>query len=62
MHCTYQCKACDAEIECEVHINEECDLPETCPECNAVIPEAAYDEMQEQAMDIARDMSDRFDD
>ena len=33
MHCTYQCKACEAEIECEVTINEECDLPETCPEC-----------------------------
>lgn len=58
----YICKTCDYEIECSVTINEECDLPTTCPECNATIPDIAYSEMQEQAIERAIDSADRYND
>lgn len=53
IHCHYTCKKCEEEIECEVIINEEDDLPEICPACGAPIPEEAHGEMDVQAMEKA---------
>lgn len=58
IHCSYTCKKCDEEIECEVVINEECNLPEACPVCGAPIPDTAYGEMQEQACERASDSAE----
>ncbi len=58
MKCHYTCKHCDYEIECEVIINEECDLPGFCPECAALIPDKAHDEMHTQACEQAQERPD----
>ena len=58
----YTCKKCGAEIECEVVINEECDLPETCPECGEPVPDSAYADMEEQAIARAADWRERSED
>lgn len=61
IHVQYTCKKCNEEIEVEVVINEEADLPEICPACGAVIPDKAYEEVQESALDKARDSADMRD-
>ncbi len=58
IHCNYTCKKCGEEIECEVVINEECDLPEACPACGAPIPDEAHGEMEEQACEQASERPD----
>ncbi len=59
IHCHYTCKKCGEEIEVEVVINEEDDLPEECPACGAPIPDEAHGEMDTQACEKA---SERWDD
>ena len=58
MKCYYTCKKCGEEIECDVIINEECDLGEACHHCNAPIPPEAHAEMDEQAMEQASERPD----
>jgi predicted nucleic acid-binding Zn ribbon protein len=58
MTCYYTCKHCGAEIECSVIINEEDDLPENCPECNAPVPDKAHEDVNTQAMERASERPD----
>jgi DNA-directed RNA polymerase subunit RPC12/RpoP len=51
----YTCLKCQEEIEVEVVINEEDDLPECCPECGTAIPDKAHEDMQQQAVEKAYD-------
>ena len=53
IHCSYTCKKCEEEIECEVVINEEDDLREACPACGEPIPDEAHAEMDVQACEKA---------
>ncbi len=56
--CYYECKACGHEIECSVAINEEDDLPESCPECSAIVPDKAHESVQIQALEKASERPD----
>ena len=58
IHVTYTCHECGEEIEVEVIINEENDLPERCPKCNAVIPDKAHEDVENAAMEQASDSPD----
>ena len=49
---------CGHEIEVDVRINEEDDLPERCPECNKVIPDKAHEQVQDWAIEKANDPLD----
>lgn len=49
-HCNYECSKCGFDIEVEVVVNEEDDLPEACPECGEPIPDSAHEDVAEQAM------------
>jgi DNA replicative helicase MCM subunit Mcm2 (Cdc46/Mcm family) len=60
MQVYYTCRKCDHEIEVDVTIGEEDDLPETCPECNAVIPDKAHAEVDETAQEKARDRAEDY--
>ena len=55
IHVTLNCPFCEAEIECEVVINEECDLPEACPECGKLLPESMYLKAEETAISKVAD-------
>lgn len=56
---TLNCPFCSAEIECEVTINEECDMPTECPECGRQLPDTMYDQAQEAALGKLYDQADR---
>ena len=58
IHVTLNCPHCGAEIECEVVINEECDLPETCPACGNLLPEFMYSKAEEAAIAKATEAPD----
>ncbi len=60
IHVYYTCKQCDEEMEVGVVINEEDDLPETCPECKAVIPLEAHGYVQTAALEKVMDNADRW--
>lgn len=54
----YPCPHCESEIEVCVIINEEDDLPETCPECNKSIPDEAHSTVNTWAMERASEGPD----
>lgn len=60
MICYYTCKSCGTEIECRVTINEEDDLPEHCPECYAIVPDKAHEEVNQAALEKAIDSAIDF--
>jgi len=53
----YECRHCGEEIDVEVTINEEDDLPENCPHCDAPIPGDAHEKVNEDAIAQAMDSS-----
>ena len=53
------CPYCDSEIEVEVVINEEADVPDTCPHCGEALPHSLYDKAQQEALEQLMDMADR---
>lgn len=55
MRVYYTCKHCDAEMEVHVRINEDDDLPENCPQCDAIIPEQAHSDVNLDAIEKASD-------
>jgi uncharacterized Zn finger protein len=60
IHVYYTCKHCDEEIEVEVVINEEDDLPENCPACGAPIPDIAHEKVHEDAIERAQDRAEDY--
>lgn len=58
IHVTYTCKKCQEEIEVEVTIGEEDDLPEKCENCGEPIPDSAHGEVEEDAIGQAQDSAE----
>jgi hypothetical protein len=53
------CPGCGAEVECEVTLNEECDLPEYCEVCGRALSDLC-DEAQAEALQKLIERSERM--
>jgi uncharacterized Zn finger protein len=56
IHVYYTCPHCGEEIEVEVILDEEDDLPENCPTCDAVISDSAHEKVMEAAYEKASEL------